>query len=229
MSHMSMWIIVVISHISMWIISDVNVNIADSHVKSRRFTCQCELSWIISHFNVNHFTCQCESSLFLTCQCELFLLYLTCQYKSFYMSTWIIVIWHVNQLIQMSNHDDSHVNVNDCEFFRMSMLIISNVMWIVDDCCDNSHINVTRRRRERFVPFVMSHLWMSHATQIYIGQVWHDSFIGVTWIRVTPMNESWTPCLIWIWQGQLAAGEWYGVASISRLLEIIGLFCKRAL
>jgi len=131
MSHMSMWIIVVISHISMWIISDVNVNIADSHVKSRRFTCQCELSWIISHFNVNHFTCQCESSLFLTCQCELFLLYLTCQYKSFYMSTWIIVIWHVNQLIQMSNHDDSHVNVNDCELFRMSMLIISNVMWII--------------------------------------------------------------------------------------------------
>ena len=59
-------------------------------------------------------------------------------------------------------------------------------------------------------------------------QVWHESFVCVTWLIFTCEmthscswhDSSYMTHLIWVC---------YGVATISRLLKIIGLFCKRAL
>jgi len=75
--------------------------------------------------------------------------------------------------------------------------------------------------------------WLRRATQIWLGksEVMKEKIMkkGRTRpIYVTPINESWHTYewVMWfVWMSH--AKTWYGVATTSRLLKIIGLFCKR--
>ena len=68
--------------------------------------------------------------------------------------------------------------------------------------CDMTHSYVT----------CLIHIWdMTHQS------VGHDTFMRVTWLMHTPLHAS------------SQYGAVYGVALVSRLLKITGLFCKRAL
>jgi len=73
---------------------------------------------------------------------------------------------------------------------------------------------------------VMCGAWLIHVWVVTHSLACHDSFMRwppVTWLlRVYSMTHS---CVY----GMTHSCVRYGVASISRLLKIIGLFCKRAL
>jgi len=59
--------------------------------------------------------------------------------------------------------------------------------------------------------------------------VWQDSVNCVTWLICTCVmthSRVWTDCFR---RRSVGNNAWYRVATISRLLQIIGLFCKRAL
>jgi len=94
-----------------------------------------------------------------------------------------------------------------------------------------SHVNESCPTRQ----WVMSHMCISHVAHVnewfrtlewVVSQVWMSPF--------THMNESRHTCkcvisYMWMSDFRHANESYYGVATISRLLKIIGLFCKRAL
>jgi len=72
--------------------------------------------------------------------------------------------------------------------------------------------------------------WLFHIWDMTGLYIWHDSFIYVTWlIYIAWLRDSFI-CVTWyIHVFYVTPSQAYGVASTSRLLKIIGLFCKRAL
>ena len=82
------------------------------------------------------------------------------------------------------------------------------------------------------------HLYVWHVSLIWMGRhisicdmthsyVWHDSFICVTWlIHIWHMCHKHTNGPSWVCCGKRRRLYSYGVARISRLLKIIGLFCR---
>jgi len=105
-------------------------------------------------------------------------------------------------------------------------------------------------------PAITSYVW--HDSFIYVTHhmldtthlyAWHDSFIRAPWSQNRPAPRKQILCVTWliqilihIWMTWLIrplrpdfemalrpAITYYGVATISRRLKIVGLFCKRAL
>jgi len=69
--------------------------------------------------------------------------------------------------------------------------------------------------------------WLIHMCHMTHTYVWHDSFICVTWlIHICDMTHSLVLYDSFIRVSHVAFT--YGVAMISRLLKIIGVFCKKA-
>jgi len=88
----------------------------------------------------------------------------------------------------------------------------------------------------------MTHLYMWHDSFIYVtwlihtydmthSYMWHDSFIYVTWLSYGWSIHMCAMILdgILIHMCAMKLSLEYGVATICRLLKIIGLFCKKAL
>jgi len=72
--------------------------------------------------------------------------------------------------------------------------------------------------------------WRTYTCDMTQSYVWHDAFIGVAWLihMSDVIHDSWlilVTCMRWLVY-QLYT---YRVATITRLLKIIGLFCKGAL
>ena len=100
------------------------------------------------------------------------------------------------------------------------------VTWLIHMCeslnhmCDMTHsyAHVTRscEGRDSFCIRDMNHSF-----------VWHDSFMCVTWlVRMRNMTRTWTSR--YDVTHFMCVTRWYGVATISRLLKFVRLFCKRA-
>jgi len=97
---------------------------------------------------------------------------------------------------------------------HVTYLRVSQATCMDESChipaCESSHMH----------GWVMSHTWIKHTSHIYEWDscMWDRWVMVHTWIEhITYMNETWharMPC---------------GVATISRLFKITGLFCKRAL
>jgi len=83
--------------------------------------------------------------------------------------------------------------------------------------------------------WVISHTWMCHVTHMNESCCTYECVISHIWMsHVTHMNDSchtneWVMSHIWLSHVISHISVWYGVATISRLLKITGLFCKRAL
>jgi len=102
-------------------------------------------------------------------------------------------------------------------------------MWQIDVC------DVTRSCmwRDSF----MCVTWQIDVCDVTRSCVWHDSFMCVTWlVHVCDVTRScgWRDsfmCVTWLIRSNRTIDhtDYYRVATISRLLKIIGLFCKRAL
>jgi len=80
-------------------------------------------------------------------------------------------------------------------------------------------IHACHLRIPRVFELQYSHVWHDSPTKWHDSlTTWHDTFICETWLVYD--------CQL-IYMG--GVGLWYGVAMISRLLRITGLFCKKAL
>jgi len=87
--------------------------------------------------------------------------------------------------------------------------------------------------------------WLIHVCSVTHPCVWHNASTRVTWLTQVCdvahacVSHTWIRQRVWHVQTAthsyvghssfIVAFNQYGVASISRLLKIIGLFCKRAL
>jgi len=85
---------------------------------------------------------------------------------------------------------------------------------------------------------VVTHVWRHHATHSSESWRTHEGVVPHIWIRrVTHTKESWLAYELSHMKTSRHTYQWdvatmwksYGVATISRLLQILGLFCKRAL
>ena len=134
-------------------------------------------------------------------------------HDSFVCVTWLIGIcdmtqlyaWHVSFVcvtwpVHMRDMTRSYVDVTLSYVWRASLICVTWPFHV----CDMNYSSVTWH-----VKYIYTCIYIY--TRIYIYYAWHDSVISVTQLLYT--------C------------QWrhYGVTTISRLLKIVGLLCKRAL
>jgi len=121
------------------------------------------------------------------------------------------------------------IHMCDMPCVQHDLFILSVSPWLI--CvCEMAHSYMWHGS---FIHVVTSYVYMNHVTCT------HDSFIHVTWFMykydVTPMTHSYSAhhhdSFIYVsWLIHICNMPCsYGVATISRLLKIICLFCKRAL
>jgi len=161
---------------------------------------RCTYEWVMSHIWMSHITHMTES---------------------YHAYEWVMShIWlsHVTHMTE------------SCHTYEQVMLHI----WM-------SHVTQssswkTRSRRTARTAHSSLEDWMSHAT--HVNELCHtcEWVMSHIWLsHVTHMNESYyavkkcKDCTLKSWKLNGQSCYTYGVAMISRLLKIIGLFCKRAL
>ena len=111
--------------------------------------------------------------------------------------------------------------------------------WVMSHICMR-HVTQMNESRHTY-EWVTSHIWMSHVTHMNESCHSHEWVMSHIWTsHVTHMNvqqviRGVNNCWTWRRNGFFAADRWvlvfsnYGVATTSRMLKNIGLFCKRAL
>jgi len=110
--------------------------------------------------------------------------------------------------------------------------VIVCATWIIS-ACDMTHFCVGVPLACVWHDSFMCVTWLIHVCDMTHSCVWRDSFMCVTGLILCWYN--WFQCVAWLVRVRVFAMNntcettWYGVATISRLLKIIGLFCKRAL
>jgi len=91
----------------------------------------------------------------------------------------------------------------------------------------NTRVNASCHTYERVVLHMWSHAsfifvtWLIHMCDMAHWCVWHDSFMYMIWLI--------HKCDMTHWYVYDTSSGRYGVATISKIFRIIGLFCKRAL
>jgi len=107
---------------------------------------------------------------------------------------------------------DSFIRVINELFIVMSHIWMSHVTQMNESC----HTYPVTHMNDLFIrviwlPFICV-TWLIHTCDMTLSYVWYCSFVYVAWfIHMCDMTHSYV---------------WYGVATISRLLKIIGLFWR---
>ena len=99
---------------------------------------------------------------------------------------------------------------------RASAYACMSMSHVNQSCCTSEWVSRVAHMDELCCTYgwVMSHIWMSHVTHMNESCHAYDWVMSHIRIRHVPLTSCPT---------------WYGVASMSRLLKITGLFCKRAI
>jgi len=137
----------------------------------------------------------------------------------------------------------SHIRISDIyigphrvQLSEVHTMNESSHMWMSRVCIWLSHLYIRYmyRASSRAIvwgthdEWVLSHMWMSRVciwlSHVYIRPTYRASS-QCTCLRYTRRMSHATH----VSESCLRMGESYGVATVSRLLKIIGLFCKRAL